>query len=147
MTREEAQQIDDEIGKLSLKELDGAWRRLCGNIALQTASLISPHSKPRAERWWSKEQREQRNTARRWMAGGDAVITYEECVQTLHLSPERFRNILENSDRDVTSRHLRRAQIGRSVVRRVKETTNTNVATDTAEEPTDELLRQIAREE
>ena len=81
------------------------------------------------------------------MDGADAVITYEECVQTLHLSPERFRNILENSDRDVTSRHLRRAQIGRSVVRRVKETTNTNVATDTAEEPTDELLRQIAREE
>lgn len=146
MTQEEAQEIDDEIGQLSLKELDGAWRRLCGNIALQTASLISPHSKPRSERWWSKEQREQRNTARRWMEGGDAVITYDECVKTLHLSPERFRNILETSDRDVTSRHLRRAQIGRSVVRRVKGTTNTSVATET-EEPTDELLREIAGEE
>lgn len=144
MTQQESQQIDEEIGQLSPSELDGAWRRLCGNIALQTASLISPHSKPRSERWWSKEQREQRTVARRWMEGGDAVISYEECVKTLHLSPERFKSILENSDRDVTSRHLRRAQIGRSVVRRVKETTNTNVATDTDEEPTDELLREIA---
>lgn len=146
MTREEEQQIDDEIGQLSLKELDGAWRRLCGNIALQTASMVAPHSKPRSERWWSREQREQRIAAKRWLEGGDAVITYEECVQTLHLSPELFRKTLETSDRDVTSRHLRRAQIGRSVVKLHEVTTKDNVATDLDEqEPTDnELLRQTA---
>ena len=146
MTREEEQQIDDEIGQLSLKELDGAWRRLCGNIALQTASMVAPHSKPRSKRWWSREQREQRIAAKRWLEGGDAVITYEECVQTLHLSPELFRKTLETSDRDVTSRHLRRAQIGRSVVKLHEVTTKDDVATDLDEqEPTDnELLRQTA---
>ena len=146
MTQEESQQIDDEIGELSLQELDGAWRRICGNIVLQTVNMVSPHSKPRSERWWSKEQREQRIAANRWIEGGDAVISYEEAVSALRLEPDRFREAVKRQDRDTTSRHLRRAALGRSVVKAVKETTKEYVATDTEEmEPTDyELLRETA---
>lgn len=128
---------------LSEKELAGAWRRICGAMIIQGAVATCLADEERNKRWNSRSEMQEKQRARDWVKGADAVVTFEEAAETLGLNPECLRRSMHDTKVKDAARSLRRAQSGRSFVgkRHQKTTKISSVATPSAE-GTHELLRE-----
>ena len=130
------------LDHLSEKELAGAWRRICGAMIIQgaVATCLEPHEK--GKRWNSSSERTEREIARNWVQGADAIVTFEEASETLGLNAGYLRRSMENTDVKLAAKRLRRAQSGRSFVGSSKGRTTKHTVATPNEEEQDVLLRQ-----
>lgn len=110
----------NSLDTLSRDEIEGAWRRLCASIIAHTAFVVAerglPSAKTRNNVWYRGEILRQRDVAREWMYGADAVLPFAEACDALGMEEEGVRTGLEKfiSNPDLTlSRRWRRRDVPR----------------------------------
>jgi hypothetical protein len=83
------------VNDLSGPELEGAYRRLCASVLAQAAfvagerGLGAAHSKH--DVYFRGQARQARADAMAWIEGGDAVLPFAECCETLDMDEEAVR--------------------------------------------------------
>jgi hypothetical protein len=96
------------LDHLSRQEIDGAYRRLCAALIGQAAFVLADRGLRRNEKksalLYRQELRRQRDAARSWMYGGDAVIPFSEACEHLGLEEGGVQDALERfaNDPDMT---------------------------------------------
>jgi hypothetical protein len=73
--------IDYEVAHYSRPQLDAAWRSICAHMITSTIHVV-------LHRKVTQQNASARGSARRWMAGEDAVVTFREACESVDVTPE-----------------------------------------------------------
>jgi hypothetical protein len=98
------------IEHLSRGEVEGAYRRLCAALVAQSAFVLADRGRwlkrneKKSALLYRQELRRQREAARQWIDGGEAVVPFAEACEALDLSEGGLRAALERfaADPDLT---------------------------------------------
>lgn len=95
------------LDHLSGAEIDGAYRRLCGAMLVQTAAVLSDRllsaARSKASVYYRSELSKQKSHARAWMSGESAVLPFRECCEALDLDEDTVREGIETFVRSPSS--------------------------------------------
>jgi hypothetical protein len=80
---------------LTPEELEGAYRKLCGAMLVQTALSLSTRAAHRKDDY-GEEMGYQKEASRRWLDGGVGRITFEEACDAVDMAPDYVRNGMED---------------------------------------------------
>jgi hypothetical protein len=101
MTDATDKDVDDEKG-IEDATVQGAWHYLCVGVLTQAVTRAAE-----ATNLWAlkqnasvrygidKEGIHQRETAKRWLAGGVGTITFEDCCDAMGIDPDRAREKIQ----------------------------------------------------
>ncbi len=109
---------------LSRGEVEGAYRRLCAALVAQSAFVLADRGRwlkrnhKKSALLYRQELRRQREAARRWIDGGDAVVPFREACEALDLGEDGLRAALERFAEDPDLTLGRRWQSPDAVARR-----------------------------
>ena len=87
------------MSTLSRDEVEGAYRRLCASMIAHAAFVLADVGnrclRTRQDEYEHQVLKRQRQAARGWVRGGDAVLTFAEACEAIDMDADRVREGME----------------------------------------------------